>query len=91
MNGDSHGQESKNADYREFISDEFMAHIQPHVRPVDGVADLFQVGESGGLETADSLRFLCELFHLVQNDLRAVLRQRVADREFIDQRTRACF
>ena len=91
MSGDSHGQESKNADYREFISDEFMVHIQPHTRPVVGVADLFQVGESGGLETADSLRFLCELFDLVQNDLRAVLRQRVADRDFIDQRTRACF
>ena len=91
MSGDNHGHESKNADYRDFISAEFMAHIQPQLRAVDGVANLFQVGESGGLETPDSLGYLCELFDLVQNNLRAVLRQRVADRDFIDQRTRACF
>ena len=91
MSGDNHGHESKNADYRDFISAEFMAHIQQKLRAVDGVADLFQVGESGGLETPDALRFLCELFDLVKSDLRAVLRQRVMDRAFIDQRTRACF
>ena len=91
MRGDSDNPELKNTDYRDFISDEFMAHIQPEMHAVEGVSDLFQVGESGGLETGDSLRFLCELFDLVKSDLRAVLRQRVADREFIDQRTRACF
>ena len=91
MSGDNHGHESKNADYRDFISAKFMAHIQQKLRAVDGVADLFQVGESGGLETPDALRFLCELFDLVKSDLRAVLRQRVMDRAFIDQRTRACF
>ena len=91
MSGDNHGHESKNTDYRDFISAEFMAHIQQKLRAVDGVADLFQVGQSGGLETPDALRFLCELFDLVKSDLRAVLRQRVMDRAFIDQRTRACF
>ena len=91
MRGESDNPELKNTDYRDFISDEFRAHLQPNAHAVEGVLDLFQVGESGGLETADSLRFLCELFDLVKSDLRAVLRQRVADREFIDQRTRACF
>jgi malate synthase len=91
MSGDNHGHESKNADYRDFISAKFMAHIQQKLRAVDGVAGLLQVGESGGLETPDALRFLCELFDLVKSDLRAVLRQRVMDRAFIDQRTRACF
>lgn len=91
MRGDSDNQELKNTDYREFISNDFMAHLRPQMRAVDGVADVLQVGESGGLETPDALRFLCELFDLVKGDLRAVLRQRVMDREFIDQRTRACF
>ncbi len=91
MSGECEAQDMNNADYRDFLSNEFIAHIQPHLQPVPGVDDLFQVGESGGLETVPALQFLCELFDLVKDNLRAVLRQRVCDREFIDQRTRACF
>ena len=48
MRGDSDNPELKSTDYRDFISDEFMAHIQPEMRAVEGVLDLFLVGESGG-------------------------------------------
>lgn len=57
MSGDSDNQEFKHADYRDFISDEFMAHIQPQLRAVEGVPDLFQVGESGGWKLRMPLGF----------------------------------
>jgi len=77
--------------YREFISEALIGHLQGQLKPVEGVAGLLQVGASGGLENAQSLRFLLDLYDAVKGDLHRVLQQRVADRAFIDQRTRACY
>ncbi len=76
--------------YHDFISDELFRNIERDLVPVDGVADLWQLGAVGGLETPESLRFLCELYEAVKAPLDALLRARVADRAFIDERTRAC-
>ena len=77
--------------YRDFISRELLTHLADQLKPVEGVANMWQVGASGGLESTESLLFLCELYKSVKADLRTVLQQRVADRAFIDERTQACF
>lgn len=56
--------------------------------PLDG---LRQIGPSGGLESPAALRFLLTLYTRVQPLLAQVLHQRQRDRQFIDERTRACF
>ncbi len=77
--------------YQDYISAALAAHLMAESIPVDGVNGLRQVGKPGGLENADSFRFLCELYQQVKPRLNQVLNQRKKDREFIDQRTRACF
>ena len=77
--------------YRDFISRELLIYLADQLKPVEGVADMWQVGASGGLESTESLQFLCELYQVVKPHLREVLQQRVADRAFIDERTQACF
>jgi allantoicase/malate synthase/CubicO group peptidase (beta-lactamase class C family) len=77
--------------YRDYISAELIDHLRSQLVPVSGVDGLLQLGTIGGLESQESLHFLCDLYHAVKLDLASVLRQRVSDRAFIDQRTRACF
>ncbi|MEY4942213.1 MAG: hypothetical protein RL254_394, partial [Planctomycetota bacterium] len=77
--------------YRDYISAELISHLESQMVPVAEVAGLMQLGVGGGLESHESLRFLCDLYEAVKPDLAAVLKQRVADRAFIDERTRACF
>lgn len=55
------------------------------------LADLRQLGERGGLETDGALRFLLSLYLKTRPQLAALLAQRQADRQFIDERTRACY
>lgn len=76
--------------YRDYISAELIRHLEPQMMPVAEVAGLLQLGAGGGLESPESLRFLCDLYEVVRLDLAAVLKQRVVDRAFIDERTRAC-
>jgi len=75
--------------YRDFISRELLIYLADQLKPVEGVADMWQVGASGGLESTESLQFLSELYQVVKPHLRKVLQQRVADRAFIDERTQA--
>ena len=77
--------------YRAFISRELLRECESQLVPVAGVSDLCQIGASGGLETKESLQFLCELYDAVKAELCAVLDQRGRDRAFIDERTAACF
>ncbi|MCE9620015.1 MAG: serine hydrolase [Planctomycetes bacterium] len=91
MSGRSDNESSGIPQYRDFISARLIEHLAPHMKPVEGVPDLRQVGTTGGLENPQSLQFLCELYEQVRGELGAVLRQRGIDRDFIDQRTRACF
>lgn len=77
--------------YHDYISPELYIHLMKEATDVDGVPDLMQVGQSGGLETTDALKFLCELYSLVKPELKKVLNQRIIDRAFIDERVASCF
>jgi malate synthase len=78
-------------EYHRYLSPEFARGLLAESREVPGVAGLRQVGRGEVLENLDALRFLVELYREVKPRLGAVLRQRVVDRAFIDERTRACF
>ncbi|MCM2348532.1 MAG: serine hydrolase [Bacteriovoracaceae bacterium] len=75
--------------YDDFISPKIKAHLLKSATPVPGFVDLMQIGEGGGLEGTESLRFLCELYDSVKDELNLVLKRRARDRKFIDERTRA--
>ena len=73
--------------YNDYISPALFHHIKKYATPVDELPDLIQVGDGGGLETKESLKFLCDLYDLVKEELNTVLNRRKADRLFIDQQT----
>ncbi len=77
--------------YQDYISLELLNILKKQFKPVPEVAGLCEVGDGGGLETKEALQFLCELYQSVKPELTQVLRQRQLDRDFLDQRTRACF
>lgn len=77
--------------YNDFISPELFEYLLRESTSYDGVDGLEHVGQTGGLETPDSFKFLCELYELLKDDLKKVLERRVTDRQFFDQRTKACF
>ncbi len=77
--------------YEDYVSQDLLSYLKKEQKPVVGVEGLFEVGKGGGLESTESLRFLCELYNLLKTPLNTVLNQRITDRQFIDQRTRACF
>ena len=72
------------------ISPDFLQYLKKERTPVPGVPDLYEIGKGGGLESTASLQFLCELYKILRDPLHALLKQRQVDREFMDQRTRAC-
>ena len=76
--------------YHDYISPELFSHLMTEASNVDGVTDLIQLGNSGGLENKESLQFLCELYDKIKPELKKVLDQRIADRKFIDERVASC-
>jgi malate synthase len=76
--------------YQDFLSPALQAELLSQARPVAGVAGLHEVGAGGGLENADSLSFLCQLYRELKPELSRVLERRQRDRKFIDERTRSC-
>lgn len=77
--------------YHDYISPKLARRLLEKSQPVTGVEGLRHVGESRGLEHAASLKFLVELYTAVKPELSNVLRKRVEDRKFIDERVKACF
>jgi malate synthase len=75
--------------YDDFLSSSLKDHLLKESTPVHGVNDLVQVGTGGGLETKESLAFLCSLYDVMKEELNIVLNRRTRDRKFIDERTRA--
>ncbi len=76
--------------YNDYMSENFAKYLLAKTKSPFGVQGLSMVGEPGGLENKESLNFLVELYQLVQDDLKKVLDQRIADRKFIDSRTLSC-
>ena len=74
--------------YDDFLSPALREHILKNARKVADT-DLKVVGEVSGLENTESLRFLCELYDAVKDELKLVLNRRMRDRKFIDERTKA--
>ncbi len=77
--------------YQDYISESLLQYLKSEGKSVSGVAGLMHVGEMGGLESAESLQFLCDLYQATMTELNKVLEQRIVDRKFIDERTRACY
>jgi malate synthase len=77
--------------YHQFISPSFARHLLSEARSIDEIPGLAHVGERGGLETADALKFLIKLYDRIKPQLKEVLVQRIEDRKFIDERVRACY
>lgn len=75
--------------YDDYISQNLREHLLKQAKSVPNVPGLSHIGEIGGLENSESLRFLAELYDALRDDLRKILDQRRADRVFIDQRCRA--
>jgi malate synthase len=77
--------------YRDYLSPNLLHHLQKKhpadFRPVPGVPQLMQIGSMAGLESTESLKFVCDLFTTVHDSLLAILNQRTLDRKFIDDRT----
>jgi malate synthase len=77
--------------YHDYISPEIFAALSKEAKNYQGVEGLKHIGESGGLETPESMKFLCELYEATKGDLSKVLEQRILDRKFIDERTASCY
>jgi malate synthase len=72
--------------YDSFLSAKLRSEILKSARPFFGISGLQHVGESGGLETAESLQFLVEVYRELRPKLQCLLEQRSKDRSFLDVR-----
>jgi len=72
--------------YHDYLSANLALKLLQQSIPVDGVPGLVILDPPSGLETKESLRFLCELYERVKEDLASVLDRRIQDRKFIDER-----
>lgn len=77
--------------YHDYISPEIFASLKSKAQNYQGVDGLIHVGTGGGLESSESMKFLCELYEKTKGELALVLEQRILDRKFIDERTASCY
>ena len=81
--------------YSDYLSGALRAHLSQLARQVDGVPHLCEIepttpsDDCRGVETKESLQFMCDLYELVRDELASVLKQRSLDRQFIDKRTKS--
>lgn len=75
--------------YSMTLSDSIKSRLLEDSRPCFGIQDLKICGETGGLENKEAMLFLVELWKTVAPELSQVLKQRLEDRKFIDQRTKS--
>ena len=70
--------------YHDFLSQELVDYFLGIATPIEAVSGLKEIGKSGGLETAEGLKFLCDLYTRLRPELDQVLSKRVEDRKLID-------
>ncbi len=75
--------------YQDYLSHNMLEHLLAQAHPV--AAGLEMVGQMRGLENPQSLQFLCELYDATKDELGQVLKGRIADRKFIDERVKALY
>ncbi|PIP93757.1 MAG: hypothetical protein COW00_07685 [Bdellovibrio sp. CG12_big_fil_rev_8_21_14_0_65_39_13] len=76
--------------YSDYLSNQLKDHLLSKAKPLFGIEGLSLVGESGGLENKAAMQFLVDLYGEIQPSLALVLKKRMEDRVFIDERTRSC-
>jgi allantoicase/CubicO group peptidase (beta-lactamase class C family) len=84
--------------YKRCVSYAVIAHLRAQSTPVAGVPGLAQSRVGAALTAARdadapriALLAVCKVYEACRAELRAVLETKTQDREFIDQRTRACY
>lgn len=77
--------------YHDYISPDIFSSLKKNAQSYPGVEGLAHIGETGGLESPESMKFLCELYEKTKNELGLVLERRILDRKFIDERTASCY
>lgn len=77
--------------YQDYISENFGEYLKNEGQDFPGVPGLVHIGKSGGLESPESLQFLCDLYEKVKDLLNTTLERRIKDRAFIDQRVKAYY
>ncbi len=77
--------------YQDYLSQDFQGYLAQEATEVKGVPGLVEIGQGGGLENQDSLKFVCALYAEVKVELNNVLNQRVVDRKFIDERMKSYY
>lgn len=77
--------------YHDYISPEIFSKLIKDAKNYPQVEGLKHIGETGGLETPESMQFLCDLYVATKGELAKVLEQRILDRKFIDERTASCY
>lgn len=82
------------APYHDYISPSLAQTLLKQGTLVPEVPEMVEIGArpqvSGSLETSESLRFLASLYTQISPRLKTVLNQRVLDRQFLDERVKAC-
>lgn len=74
--------------YSDYVSENFESYLKDELKPVKGVDGLLHVGDLGGLESKESLQFVCHLYEQIKERLAQTLNQRIVDRKFIDERVK---
>ena len=77
--------------YSDYVSENLESYLKGELKDYPDVEGLKHVGNTGGLETADSMNFVCELYDKVKSKLNETLIRRQKDRAFIDQRVKAYY
>ena len=77
--------------YQDYISKDFFNYLKKTSSPTLGIDRLTHTEDLGGLESKDSLIFLCQVYTKVKDHLNSTLEYRIKDRAFIDQRTKALY
>lgn len=75
--------------YQEFLGHDLYHYFLSKAKPLSN--GFKHIGEQGGLESDDALKFLASLYEKVSPELELVLKRRKQDRDFLDQRTKAIY
>lgn len=76
--------------YHDYLSPKLARAILENTKSINAVPGLTESKEFAGSEKIEDLHFLVNLYKILKSDLRHILKQRIKDREFLDQRVRAC-
>ncbi|MEC8382574.1 MAG: hypothetical protein VXZ96_19765 [Myxococcota bacterium] len=81
-------------EYTDFLSENTIQAALRHSEPAVGVPDLMIANglqaDFPDIETPQALQMVCDVYEIMAPKLQRILAQRVIDRRFIDEETKAC-